>query len=135
MTTLLLIPVKQHASLLDGGPCGFVPPTTELTACRDGHVGPWFFAGDPPSTCPCRGDDLRLIRLGSGVKALVIWLDDAPVLPGIWLLQAAIQDATGLVTGAAFMHSGPYTETEARAILERAESLGIGEGVALENQP
>jgi len=138
-TALLLIPSPQHASLLDGGPCGFVPPTAEAHGHGEATKCPLcsstgIIAGRneyEATECACGG---RMFW----PRGLVIWHNSAPALPGLWLLQAAIQEHyRGALhyPAEAIMHSGPYTETESRDILALAESLGIGEGVETENQP
>jgi len=131
-TTLLLIPSPQHASLLDGGPCGArCPKMRSATGDINGRFDSlrWF----APDRCGQWPDYIDYKDI-----ALAIWHNGAPVLPGLWLLQAAIlgemsRQGVDVITAPLIVIIGDtYTEAEARDILALAESLGIGEGVILE---
>ena len=136
-TTLLLVPHPDHASLLDGGPCGSRPPLTwrakRVVTGVSSHDGGLLTEAHDGKWRPCPASD-GTTSIGTQ-HALAIWHEDAPVLPGLWLLQAAIlrvlYPLDEDVPREAQMGNG-YTETEARDILALAESLGIGEGVTLE---
>jgi len=143
MTTLLLVPHPDHASLLDGGPCGFVPPVHTIIGpkpeCRECDAGTrWSSAptGQTSSRYVCRADYRHVVQRHTRTRTLPIWLNDAPVLPGLWLLLARIQEVTGyMIKKNHRMHAGPYTEQDARDILALAVSLGIGEGVETKEKP